>query len=175
MLFHFLWLRTECESRGCACVTFFFPLAFVWRASGGGTLSCCELAVFSTALLVKSTTVWTFRPLWQCRGQVPDEHRKQTGQGAAENAYDLGATEVLDLPFLPEQELHFVTHLGTAVIQLDIMYTYTGPEGRVEEPTQGRVQERQDQYGARLIMASTEAKAIHVVPVPSKGTASLKQ
>ena len=40
---------------------------------------------------------------------------------------------------------------------------------------QGRVQERQDQFGTCLIMASTETKAIHVVPVPSKGTASLKQ
>ena len=107
------------------------------------------------------------------------------------------------LPSLAEQELHFVTHwpyaawcqacmasrakedkrmpqegkpdLGTAIIQLDFMYTYTGPEGRMEEPTQGRVQERQDQFGACLIMASTETKAIHVVPVPSKGTASLKQ
>ena len=65
--------------------------------------------------------------------------------------------------------------LGTAIIQLDFMYTYTGPEGCMEEPTQGRVQERQDQYGTCLIMASTERKAIHVVPVPSKGAASLKQ
>ena len=77
------------------------------------------------------------------------------------------------LPSLPEQELDFMTHwpfalwcqacmaasakedkripqeskpdLGTAIIQLDFMYTYTGPDGRMEEPTQGRVEERQDQ------------------------------
>lgn len=34
--------------------------------------------------------------------------------------------------------------------------------------------ERADQYGTCLVMVSSETKAVHVVLVPSKGTASLK-
>ena len=107
------------------------------------------------------------------------------------------------LPSLKEQELHFVAHwpyapwcqacmasrakedkhisekkkpeLGKNVIELDFFYTYTGEERRMEDQkAPDKVQERQDQFGTCLIMASSETKAIHVVPVQSKGTASLK-
>ena len=106
------------------------------------------------------------------------------------------------LPSLKEQEIHFVTHipyapwcqacvatwakedrherqdtkpdLGKNVIQLDFFFTYTGEETRTEEAPMDKVKERADQYGTCLVMTSSETKAIHVVPVPSKGTASLK-
>ena len=37
-----------------------------------------------------------------------------------------------------------------------------------------KVTERQDQYGTVLVMTASETKATHAVPIPSKGTASLK-
>ena len=37
-----------------------------------------------------------------------------------------------------------------------------------------KVAERSDQFGTCLVMTSSETKAIHVVPIPTKGTASLK-
>ena len=37
-----------------------------------------------------------------------------------------------------------------------------------------KVKERSDQFGTCLVMAALETKAVHVVPVPTKGTASLK-
>ena len=46
---------------------------------------------------------------------------------------------------------------------------------RGDEPSVGKVQERQDQYGTVLILTSSETKAVHAVPVPSKGTASRLQ
>ena len=63
---------------------------------------------------------------------------------------------------------------GKNLIQMDFCYTYTGEDQRGDEPTLGKVQERQDQFGTCLILTSSETKAIHAVPVPSKGTASLK-
>ena len=67
---------------------------------------------------------------------------------------------------------------GKNVIQLDFCYTYTGDEdkeeSRVEEVGAGKVVERQDQFGTCLVMTSATTKAIHVVPVPTKGSASLK-
>ena len=106
------------------------------------------------------------------------------------------------LPSLAEQELHNVTHwpfaswcqacvasrskedkhertekkedIGKNIIQIDFCYTYTGEEDRSEKPMQDKVMERQDQHGTVLVMTSSETKAIHAVPVPSKGTASLK-
>ena len=106
------------------------------------------------------------------------------------------------LPSLAEQALHFVTHwpyapwcqacvacrakedhyknvgekedMGKNIIQLDFFYTYTGDEGRLDETPVGKVQERQDQYGTCLVAVSSETKSIHVVPVPTKGSASLK-
>ena len=104
------------------------------------------------------------------------------------------------LPSLKEQVIHFVTHipyapwhvwqagqkedryenqdakpdLGKNVIQLDFFFTYTGEETRTEEAPVDKVKERADQYGTCLVMTSSETKAIHVVPVPSKGTAGLK-
>ena len=106
------------------------------------------------------------------------------------------------LPSLKEQETHFVTHLpyapwcqacvatrakedkhelrddkpdqGKNVIQMDFFYTYTGEEKRMDEAPVDKVTERADQYGTCLVMVSSETKAVHLVPVPSKGTASLK-
>ena len=57
---------------------------------------------------------------------------------------------------------------------MDFCYTYTGEDQRGDERTVGKVQERQDQYGTCLILTNSETKAVHAVPVPSKGTASLK-
>ena len=66
--------------------------------------------------------------------------------------------------------------LGKNVIELDFFYAYTGEERRMEDQkAPDKVQERQDQFGTCLIMASSETKAIHVVPAQSKGTASLKR
>ena len=45
---------------------------------------------------------------------------------------------------------------------------------RGEEGPPDKVKERSDQFGTCLVMASSETKAVHVVPVPTKGTASLK-
>ena len=106
------------------------------------------------------------------------------------------------LPSLAEQELRNVTHwpfaswcqacvasrskedkheksdnkedIGKNIIQIDFCYTYTGEEDRSEKPVQDKVVERQDQHGTVLVMTSSETKAIHAVPVPSKGSASLK-
>ena len=106
------------------------------------------------------------------------------------------------LPSLAEQELHNVTHwpfaawcqacvasrskedkyeksenkedIGKNIIQIDFCYTYTGEEDRSERPVQDKIMERQDQHGTVLVMTSSETKAIHAVPVPSKGSASLK-
>ena len=106
------------------------------------------------------------------------------------------------LPSLKDQEAHFVTHtpyaawcqacvasrakedkrelreekpdLGRNVIQLDFFFTYTGEDRRLDEKPPDKVAERSDQYGTCLIMTSSETKAIHVVPIPSKGSASLK-
>ena len=106
------------------------------------------------------------------------------------------------LPSLAEQELHNVTHwpfaswcqacvasrskedkhgksdnkedIGKNIIQIDFCYAYTGEEDRSEKPVQDKVMERQDQRGTVLVMTSSETKAIHAVPVPSKGSASLK-
>ena len=106
------------------------------------------------------------------------------------------------LPSLAEQELRNVTHWPYApwcqacvasrskedkhersdckedirknVIQIDFCYTYTGEEDRSEKVVVDKVTERQDQHGTVLVMTSSETKAIHAVPVPSKGTASLK-
>lgn len=87
------------------------------------------------------------------------------------------------LPSLKEQEWHFVTHWpyapwcqacvasrakedkhlpqekktdpGKNIIQIDFFYTYTGEERRMEEQrAPDKVQERQDQVGTCLIMAS---------------------
>ena len=57
---------------------------------------------------------------------------------------------------------------------MDFCYTYTDEDQRGDEPSVGKVQERQDQYRTVLILTSSETKAVHAVPVPSKGTASLK-
>ena len=106
------------------------------------------------------------------------------------------------LPSVEEQELHFVTHqpyapwcqaciasrakedpykstenkedIGKSVIQIDFCYTYTGDEDRLDRKTSDKVEERQDQFGTCLIATASDTKAIHAVPVPSKGTASLK-
>ena len=106
------------------------------------------------------------------------------------------------LPSLAEQELHFVTHwpyapwcqacvacrakedhyknvsekedIGKNITQLDFFYTHTGEEGRLDETPSGKVQERQDQYGTCLVAVSSETKAIHTVPIHTKGSASLK-
>ena len=64
--------------------------------------------------------------------------------------------------------------LGKNVIQLDFFFTYTGEETRTEETPVDKVKERADQYGTCPVMTSSETKAMRVVPVPSKGTASLK-
>ena len=64
--------------------------------------------------------------------------------------------------------------IGKNVIQIDFCYTYTGEEDRWEKPVQDKVVERQDQHGTVLVMTSSETKAIHAVPVPSKGSASLR-
>ena len=106
------------------------------------------------------------------------------------------------LPSLAEQERHFITHMpyagwcqacvasrakedkhvnreeqedqGRNLIQMDFCYTYTGEDQRGDEPTLGKVHKRQDQFRTCLILTSSETKAIYAVPVPSKGTASLK-
>ena len=106
------------------------------------------------------------------------------------------------LPSRKDQEAHFVTHipyapwcqacvasrakedhymareekedLGMNLIQLDFCYTYTGEEERMDETPVDKVAERSDQFGTCLVMTSSETKAIHVVPIPTKGTASLK-
>ena len=98
------------------------------------------------------------------------------------------------LPTMKEQEAHFATHIpyaawcqacvasrakedkrelrdenvdvGRNVIQLDFFFAYTGKDRQVAE--------RSDRFGTCLIMTSLETKAIHVVPIPSKGSASLK-
>ena len=69
---------------------------------------------------------------------------------------------------------------GKNVIAFDFCYTYTGQEAdekqvveEREDPV-GKVEERQDQYGTCLVAASGETQAVLAVPVPSKGTASLK-
>ena len=62
----------------------------------------------------------------------------------------------------------------TARLFLHIYRSYTGEETRTEETPVDKVKERADQYGTCLVMTSSETKAMHVVPVPSKGTASLK-
>ena len=70
--------------------------------------------------------------------------------------------------------------IGKCVIAFDFCYTYTGDESsrpRTEEEAEaggGKVRERQDQFGTCLIAAASETKAVHAVPVPSKGAASLK-
>ena len=64
--------------------------------------------------------------------------------------------------------------IGKNVTQIDFCYTYTGEEDRSEKPVQDKVLERQDQHGTVLVMTSSETKAIQAVPVPSKGSASLK-
>ena len=86
------------------------------------------------------------------------------------------------LPSLAEQERHFITHMpyagwcqacvasrakedkrvnreeqedqGKNLIQMDFCYTYTGEDQRGDEPTLGKVQERQDQFGTCLILTS---------------------
>ena len=67
---------------------------------------------------------------------------------------------------------------GKSVIELDFCYTHTGEEdkedGRAEETGAGKVVERQDQFGTCLVMTAATTKSIHVVPVPTKGSASLK-
>ena len=106
------------------------------------------------------------------------------------------------LPSLKEQEAYFVIHLpyapwcqacvatrakedkfeqrdekadlGKNVIQLDFFYTYAGEDVRGDEGPVDKVKERSDQFGACLVMAASETKAVHVVPVPTKGTASFK-
>ena len=60
------------------------------------------------------------------------------------------------------------------MIQIDFCYTYTGEEDRSEKVVVDKVTERQDQYGTVLVTTASETKAIHAVPIPSKGTASLK-
>ena len=64
--------------------------------------------------------------------------------------------------------------LYSKLLQLDFFFTYTGEDRRLDDKPPDKVAERSDQFGTCLIMASSETKAIHVVPVPSKGTASLK-
>lgn len=54
------------------------------------------------------------------------------------------------------------------------LITYTGEERRMDEAPTDKAAECSDQYGTCLVMTSSETKAVHVVPVPSKGTASLK-
>ena len=61
--------------------------------------------------------------------------------------------------------------IGKNIIQIDFCYTYTGEEDRSEKPVQEKVIERQDQHGTVLIMTSSETKAMHAVPVPTKGAA----
>ena len=107
------------------------------------------------------------------------------------------------LPSVKEQELHFTTHLpyapwcqacvanrgredrhesvkkkeddGQHIIEFDFSYTYTGVEdGRPGGGEQGRVQERQEQFGTCLVAVSTQTKSVMAVPVASKGSASLK-
>ena len=106
------------------------------------------------------------------------------------------------LPTMKEQEARFVTRIPYAawcqacvasrakedkrelrdekvdvrrnVIQLDFFFTYTGEDRQLDDKPPEKVAERSDQFGTCLIMTSSETKAIHVVPVPSKGTASLK-
>ena len=106
------------------------------------------------------------------------------------------------LPSRKDQEAHFVTHipyaawcqacvasrakedhyvsrevkedLGKNLIQLDFCFTYTGKEKRMDEAPPDKVAERSDQFGTCLVMTSSETKAVHTVPIPSKGTASLK-
>ena len=106
------------------------------------------------------------------------------------------------LPSKKDQEAHFVTHipyaawcqacvasrakedhytsreekedLGKNLIQLDFCFTYTGEEKRMDEAPMDKVAERSDQFGTCLVMTSSETKAVHTVPIPSKGTASLK-
>ena len=63
---------------------------------------------------------------------------------------------------------------GKNVIQMDFFYTYTGEEKRMDEAPVDKVTERADQFGTCLVMVSSETKAVHVAPIPSKGTASLK-
>ena len=100
------------------------------------------------------------------------------------------------LPSVEEQELHFVTHqpyapwcqaciasrakedpykssenkedIGKSVTQIDFCYTYTGDEDRLDGKTPDK------EFGTCLIVTGSDTKAIHAVPVPSKGTASLK-
>ena len=51
--------------------------------------------------------------------------------------------------------------------QLDFFYTYTGEDVRGDEGPVDKVKERSDQFGTRLVMAASETKAVHVVPVPT--------
>ena len=50
----------------------------------------------------------------------------------------------------------------------------TGEDVRGDEGPVDKVKERSDQFGTCLVMAALETKAVHVAPVPTKGTASLK-
>ena len=64
--------------------------------------------------------------------------------------------------------------MSKETIQLDFFYTYTGEDVRGDEGPVDKVKERSDQFGTCLVMAASETKAVHVVPVPTKGAASLK-
>ena len=92
------------------------------------------------------------------------------------------------LPSFSEQERHFITHMpyagwcqacvasrakedkhvnreeqegqGKNLIQMDFCYTYTGEDQRGDEPTLGKVQERQDQFGTCLILTRQASRRL---------------
>ena len=110
------------------------------------------------------------------------------GQPKLPSRKDQEAHFVAHIPYAPwcqacvasrAKEDHYVAReekedLGKNLIQLDFCYTYTGEEKRMEDTPVDKVAERSDQFGTCLVMTSSETKAIHVVPIPTKGTASLK-